>query len=778
MNPIIPMWALTGHPTTERLVSELEKYKKCGVDQILLYPRYGYQYEYMGEEWRRICHDCISFARENEMKIWLYDEVNWPSGSCAGKVARVDYSYRAKRLSNEEGRLVIEVADPDNCRFAVDVLNSNAVDCFISLTHEKYYKWFGEFFGSAVAGIFTDEPGFSYFAEAGKPAYYDGAFEDYREVYGRDAEADFLSEYKDFYANWYNLLGIRFRESYLERIAGWCDARGIKLTGHLLYDNYVARGVHYTGDILKALDRISVCGVDEIWNNPFPNHMDFAFSQIACLRKHGKNDAMSELFAYGPASLPYIRMRQMIWYAAAYGVNHFFTAIAHFDIRGNRIRKDFFHDFSPSSPDFSVGAPELVRSASEAVKYADKTPKALVSVRYPYRAALEASGNFGKECQAGKYLWALTAALVDRQITFALVAEDEAADTEMCFEMNNEFITEISSGATYTDVIEALDACLERIDRPVLLLESDGSLAGDILLRTYTDGSFVAIERGTAQNAPIRNLILRQNGIDKAITIPSSGVITDRTLCFETVGSPLQLGEVKVKYNAPSVLRAEFFLSNEYRFTIDEPMTLTFAKRIDETDNAVLLDGARVEFCEPNEHLPIAVEEFYKNSKPIYLEAGEHIFTANAEEITHFPILLVFGDFCANGNRLTSRNGKLEEGIPFYSKITVELDIDLPNTDKPLYLTFDDNRLVSELTVNGERVGACAFAPYVYELPNKYYGKKAKIELAFYSGYAPLFGDLGAVSRQKILSKNDTLKYSEPEKLILSGLRIGEGRLL
>ena len=44
------MWALTGHPTTERLVSELEKYKKCGVDQILLYPRYGYQYEYMGEE--------------------------------------------------------------------------------------------------------------------------------------------------------------------------------------------------------------------------------------------------------------------------------------------------------------------------------------------------------------------------------------------------------------------------------------------------------------------------------------------------------------------------------------------------------------------------------------------------------------------------------------------------------------------------------------------------------------------------------------------------------
>ena len=771
MNPIIPMWALTGHPTTERLVSELEKYKKCGIDQILLYPRYGYQYEYMGEEWRRICYDCISFAKENEMKIWLYDEVNWPSGSCAGKVARVDYSYRAKRLSNEEGRLVIEIADPDNCRFAVDVLNSNAVDCFISLTHEKYYKWFGEFFGGAVAGIFTDEPGFSYFAEAGKPAYYEGAFDDYKEMYGRDAEADFLSEYKDFYANWYHLLGVRFKESYLGRLADWCKEKGIKLTGHLLFDNYVARGVHFTGDILKALERIPVCGVDEIWNNPFPNHMDFCFSQIALLRKRGKPHAMSELFAYGPASLPYIRMRQMIWYAAAYGVNHFFTAIAHFDIRGNRVRKDFFHDFSPSSPDFFAGAPELVKSACEAVEYANKTPKALVSVKYPYRAALDGSGNFGKECQAGKYLWALTEALVDKQITFDLVGEDDAADTEICFEMNNEFIVEKSSGKTFIDAMEALEACLDRIDRPVALLENDGTLADNILLRTYTDGSFVAIERGITKNAPTRSLVLRQNGVEKAVTLPSSGVITDKTESAPTEGC-LPLGDIKLKYDSPSVLRAEFFLSNEYRFTVDEPMTLTFSKRVDENDSEVLLDGAPLAFCEPNELLPIAAKEFYKNSKQIKLEAGEHILVTDAEEITHFPAVLVFGDFCANGNKLTLRESKLCGAIPFYSKITAELDADLPNADKPIYLTFDDNRLVSELAVNGERIGACAFAPYIYELPSKYCGQKVKIELAFYTGYAPLFGDLGEVNRKKSLSKNDTLKYSDVEKLTLSGLRI------
>ena len=773
MNPIIPMWALTGHPTTERLVSELEKYKKSGIDQILLYPRYGYEYEYMGEEWRRICFDCISFADKHGMKIWLYDEVNWPSGSCAGKVARVDESYRAKRIVNEEGKLVIETADPDVRKFAVDILNPNAVDCFISLTHEIYYKWFGEYFGGAVAGIFTDEPGFSYFAEPMKPAYYDGAFEDYKQMYGRDAEADFLSEYENFYSNWYNLLGVRFRETYIGRIADWCEKHGIKLTGHLLFDNYVCRGVHHAGDVIKALDRIPVCGVDEIWNNPFANNMDFSFSQLSCVKGHGKKDTMAELFAYGPASLPYARMRQMIWYAAVYGVNHFFTAIAHFDIRGNRVRKDFFHDFSPSSPDFFAGAPELVKSAALAAEYADKTPKALVSVRYPYRAALDESLNFGKECQAGKFLWALTKALVDRQITFALIAEDDVSNTDICFEIDNLCIRETSSGVVYGDAVDAADACCERIERPVALFEKDGSLAENVLLRTYTDGSFAAIDRCVTQEAvAARYLILRQNGVDREVELPSSGVITDKIPSIERKDSGAKIGELKIKYDCPSVLRAEFFLSEEFRFSLSEPMTLTFSRRKDAEEADVLLDGQKMEFCFPCEYLPVAAKEFYENSKPWLIEAGEHIITAKAEDNAHFPTVLVWGDFAANANLLSPRKNTLGDGVDFYSKITLEFEAELPLSEKKLCLRYEDNRLVSELMVDGEKVGACAFAPYAYEIPSKYYGKKVRFEVSFYSGYAPLFGNLFEINAKKSLSKNDTLRYSVPEKLTISGLCI------
>ena len=766
------MWALTGHPSTERLVSELEKYKSCGIDRILLYPRYGYEYEYMGEEWRRICYDCISFAKENNMKIWLYDEVNWPSGSCAGKVGRISEDYRARRLVNDGGKLVIERADPDNCRFAVDMLNPRAVDCFISLTHQKYHEWFGEYFGGAVEGIFTDEPGFSYFAEAGKPVYYEGAFEDYRNAYGRDAEEDFLSEYSGFYGNWYKLLGERFRETYLGRVAKWCRERGIALTGHLLYDNYICRGVHYAGDVLKALETIPVCGVDEIWNNPFANHMDFCFSQVAFAKRRGTEHGMAELFAYGPASLPYIRMRQMIWYAAAYGVDRFFTAIAHFDIRGNRVRKDFFHDFSPSSPDFFAGAPELVKSAKDAEEYANKKADAAVCIRYPQSAALEESWNFGKECQAGKLLWGLTQALVDRQITFDLICEEEEPVAEICFEIDNEKITEVNSGISYADPMDAALGIEGRINRHAVITEKDGSLASDILLRAYTDGSFVAVERSASQNGGTRRLALKYKGEEWEVELPTSGVLTDKMLREPTKTEPQKIENIKVRYNEKGVMRAEFFLSDSFEFSLEKPMNLSFLKRVDSEETSVTLDGKKLEFSGSADLLPIAAREFYIVSEEIPLESGKHLLTADGEENAHFPLVVCLGDFFCEDGILSPRDDKLRDKADFYGSVTVSFESELTKGDKPLRLKFDDNRLVTKLSANGREIGKCAFAPYVYEIPAELRGNKVSFELEIYTGYAPLFGDLNRINGKKSLSKNETLRYSVPERLRLDGLKI------
>lgn len=778
MNPVIPMWALTGHPTKEHLEKQLESFNGIGIERIMLYPRYGYEYEYMGEEWHRICGDCISFASKHSMKIWLYDEVNWPSGSCAGRVARKNESYRSKRLATNDGAVVIEYADPDKCKFATDVLDPDAVDCFISMTHEKYYEWFGKYFGNTIEGVFADEPGFSYFSEQDNPAYYDGAFEDYKRFFGRDAKQDFLSHNESFYSNWYHMLGIRFRETYLSRIANWCGRHNIKFTGHLLHDNYICRGVQFSGNILKSLDKFDVSGVDEIWNDPNSQHIDFAFSQIAALRVLGKREAMAELFAYGPASLPYIRMKQMIWYAAAYGINRYFTAIAHLDIRGNRGRRDFFHDFSPSSPDWNAGARELVKSAAEAATYADKIPAASVAIRYPYRAALEFCENFGKECPAGKLLWKLTEELTARQITFSLVSEESEVNTPVCFEISNNEITETVSKKSYVNAIDAVEGCFSHIEHPVQVFEKDGTLAKDLLVRTYTDGSYIVVEKSIEPKTQPRLLVLHQNGTDREIQLPAAGVITDKTPCFKAFGNHLRVENISVRYDTPNVFRADNFFAKECKFKLNAPLCLEFSKRVDEKEIDVLLDGKKLEFSETSRHLPMSMKDLYRTSQPVFLAAGEHCVVSEAEVIPHFPTLLAFGDFHCEGNVLSERTNEFVNRTPFFGKASLCFELDIPADSTTLWLSFDDNRLVSELFVNEKLVSACAFAPYVYRIPQEVTGKKAKIELAFYSGYAPLFGDLDEVNRRKKLSSNDTLHFSIPEKLIVENLRVGDGELL
>jgi hypothetical protein len=40
----------------------------------------------MGEDWLALVGRCLDAGKRRGMKVWLYDEYNWPSGSCKGRV--------------------------------------------------------------------------------------------------------------------------------------------------------------------------------------------------------------------------------------------------------------------------------------------------------------------------------------------------------------------------------------------------------------------------------------------------------------------------------------------------------------------------------------------------------------------------------------------------------------------------------------------------------------------------------------------------------------------
>lgn len=154
--PLIPMGAITGKPDEQTVRETLEAYKAVGIDQYLIYARSGLEYEYMGEEWLQMCEWFCKHAKRLDMRLWLYDEYNWPSGSCRGRVPAEKPDFESRQYAvykNPDGTYDWKVVHSPGW---VDNYCFEAMERFIELTHKKYEQRLGLYLGSTIAGIFTE----------------------------------------------------------------------------------------------------------------------------------------------------------------------------------------------------------------------------------------------------------------------------------------------------------------------------------------------------------------------------------------------------------------------------------------------------------------------------------------------------------------------------------------------------------------------------------------------------------------------------------------------
>ncbi|MDR0380872.1 MAG: discoidin domain-containing protein, partial [Oscillospiraceae bacterium] len=149
----------------------------------------------------------------------------------------------------------------------VDYLSGEAVDDFISTTHDVYYEHFPEYFGTVIDSAFYDEPTLQY-AEG---RTWTGRFNELFEA------AHGYSPVTLYPALWYDigdatasarnaLFGFRtelFSTQYIKRLNDWCRAHGIALTGHMLLEENV-NPTTSSGDMLKIFSHQDIPGVDEI----------------------------------------------------------------------------------------------------------------------------------------------------------------------------------------------------------------------------------------------------------------------------------------------------------------------------------------------------------------------------------------------------------------------------------------------------------------------------------------------------------------------------------
>ena len=145
------------------------------MDSFLIYARSGLEIEYLGDEWFALCRWMCDEASRRGMKVWLYDEHNWPSGTCKGRVPNENDAWRYSEYGvfrNADGSFKWTSALAP--RGWVNVCEPDAVRRFIELTHEEYARrlapWFED---GTIIGIFTDEPGHPVKVSFPEGLYYD-----------------------------------------------------------------------------------------------------------------------------------------------------------------------------------------------------------------------------------------------------------------------------------------------------------------------------------------------------------------------------------------------------------------------------------------------------------------------------------------------------------------------------------------------------------------------------------------------------------------------------
>lgn len=514
---MIPFLGISGAPTEAECRAKVAEIEAIGADSFLLYARSGLQVEYMGEEWLQIAEWFCDEAFRRNMKVWIYDEYNWPSGTCKGCVPRENgaWRYRETGVFQREGGgwFWQEAKVPAGW---VNVCEPDSVRRFIELTHEVYFQRLSRYFASGtIVGFFTDEPGHPVAVafDAGLPIVafrtWSGLDDEYRAETGREFRSDveaWLDSGKtgDMPAIYARLLGRRFRTSFFDQIRDWCDAHGVAFTGHMIEENGLGNSCRFNGDPMLCLRGESIPGIDDYGTGLDPDGkagkpvewITLNLARQAIL--HNGIGGMAELFACGPGDLSPAAMRQMIWLCAFHGIDRYLTAGEVLDERGFVEKNGYISAAGSVHPWYRSQARILTDESRRAALFAGKcTSEREVAVRYPNHAAAIAAFGVRPEgpWSAGTAkvpdALGLLCALETHQFTCRFVQEDEPCDLPLVFVCRPDGrFNEERTGSSNLGADDAVALCRKMLPSSFRVLDADGRDEADaLLLRTCSDGT-------------------------------------------------------------------------------------------------------------------------------------------------------------------------------------------------------------------------------------------------------------------------------------------------
>ncbi|HYF11719.1 MAG TPA: glycosyl hydrolase, partial [Actinomycetota bacterium] len=152
---ILPFWFLNGELDPDEMRFQLRELRDKGMQGVILHGRYGLEMPYVGDTYLERIRLAVDEANELGLATWIYDEMNWPSGTADKRVlaARPDLAQRYIEcvsfeitgpwfmcLTGEDSRYLDFERSTPVAAFAIGE-DDRVIDLTRNLSFEKVVPW-------------------------------------------------------------------------------------------------------------------------------------------------------------------------------------------------------------------------------------------------------------------------------------------------------------------------------------------------------------------------------------------------------------------------------------------------------------------------------------------------------------------------------------------------------------------------------------------------------------------------------------------------------------
>jgi hypothetical protein len=318
----VAFWFLNHYMREDEMGRQIAEMADKGFGGIMLHARDGLRIGYLDVEWRKTVDFCIRAAVKHNLSVWLYDELNYPTGPAGGKL--YDYfpecSMQCLKASYEKnipagGAAEIIRSESAVCAFAVaqdgktenlmpliagdgvvqwenstggpvsiitleqkedpsgfnkfpDYFDKEAMRKFVSISYDWYAGEFGKYFGTVIKGEFTDNSCASFGYVRRSVPWSKDFPERFSLRVGRPVEDVLpgvffdIPQSKECRLIFWRFINDEYRDSFIKPIDDSCRKNGILSTGHYCIEDGNSEHIRQLGDRFDQKRNQGLPGVD------------------------------------------------------------------------------------------------------------------------------------------------------------------------------------------------------------------------------------------------------------------------------------------------------------------------------------------------------------------------------------------------------------------------------------------------------------------------------------------------------------------------------------